>query len=110
MPEKPTITDEQLEAVKAQMDSGKRFREAVKDAGIETAVGAVRGQMVKKFGQEVFRASMIAGRPVPTFKNLENLIDKLAPRLTDVAQINEMIANLAAVVYKLDQIKDKLSR
>ena len=110
MPEKEIVTDEQLEAVKVQMDSGKLFRDAVKGAGIEVAPGAVRRQMAKKFGSEAFRASMMAGRPVPTFKNLENLIDKLAPRLTDATQINKMIANLAAVVYKLDQIKDKLSQ
>jgi len=104
-----TLTDEQMAAVKVQMEGGKPFRDALSAAGVEIASGQARRQLVAKYGQEDFRAAVTLSRPIPTFEKLVGMIQKMEPRLTDLAKVNEMISNLASAVVELDRIKDNIS-
>ena len=104
-----TLTDEQMDAIKTEMESGKRLPKAVNAVVPEIGLGQARQQMIAKYGQEGFRAIAMAARPIPSFERMEALVKALEPRLTNLEQVNAMISNLASAVVELDRIKDNLS-
>lgn len=107
MPE--ALTDQQMDAIKAEMEGGKRFPQAVKSVAPDAVMPKARQQMVAKYGEDGFQIVAMAGRPIPTFKRIKKMIERLEPQFTDLDQVNAMIANLESAVAELDRIKDNLS-